>query len=76
MHEHEPELPTSSPEGDYGYDMAHELHSGNVPAATGDDVRRPAPHVATESSDLDQDYGYDLAHEIPRLLEEQPIQGS
>jgi hypothetical protein len=76
MQEREPELPTSSPTGDYGYDMAHELGSGNVPPSAGDDGRRPAAHVATESSDLDQDYGYDLAHEIPRLLEDQRIQGS
>ena len=76
MQESEPELPTSDPSGDYGYDMAHELDSGKVPASVADDVRRPAAHVATESSDLDQDYGYDLAHEIPRLLEDQRIQGS
>ena len=76
MQESAPELPTKDPSGDYGYDMAHELDIGQVRASAADDVRRPADHVSTESSDLDQDYGYDLAHEIPRLLEDQRIQGS
>ena len=76
MQESERIPPTSSPSGDYGYDMAHELDSGGAPAPAADVVRRPPDQVATQSSDLDQDYGYDLAHDIPRFVGDQPPGGS
>ena len=57
----QPETAEQPEQGDYCYDLAHEVDARPVPAT----AEQPGVYVATESTDHDQDLSYDLAHDIP-----------
>jgi hypothetical protein len=52
---------TQPADGDYGYDLAHEVTS---PPAHPAEHKPEPPHFEPHPDDSDGDYGYDLAHDM------------